>query len=326
MRLARVVCVLLALIGLTSPSLLSVPAQAADTGTLSVTVVDWNGDPMAGQIFALNAATFRNIPAPAGAVYDIELPVGDYAVLSFSPWGGFSCAGVTTCGYAPLTGDTTTIDGSVAVVAGKTTTVTIRGETPVTITGRGQVGQPLTAHYSAGLASMLEYVGVLGGEIYADVAWKSDGKTIAGASGPTYTPTAAESGSKVSVELSYTGLSQTYFSLASGGPVPPVDSNSIAIRKIPTSSFALLLASPIPPTGRGRVRVEVTAAKQVVAGRVKITAAGTSRVVALRNGTARTTLPKLAPGRYPITCRYLGTSGFAASKAKTIVLTVSQRR
>lgn len=328
MRVRRVPALLIGLLALVVAPVAVVPAaQAADTGTLSVRVVDWNGDPMPGQISVIGVDDqgLGTHQTTQTASYDVALEPGSYGVLSLSGWGGFLCAGVAPCDYYAVVSGVQKPDGTVQVVSGQTTNVTIRADYPVVLQGKGQIGKPLVLDYSEGMDTLQDYLGTYGGGAYhPTVTWLANGAPINGQSGDSLTPTGAQAGAAISATLEYTGMGKTAFEQIAGGALPPVATDSVTVKKIPTKTFALLFVSSIPSDRQARVRIEVTAKEQIVTGKVKVTAAGVSKTAALHNGTARVLLPKLKPGKYPVQATYLGSKAFKASTAKSKVLTITK--
>ena len=300
-----------------------VPAHAAGTGTLSVTVVDEHGAPMPGQIMLLDSVGLGAEQVPAASTATFDLPPGEYGVVSVSPWGGMLCAGVVQCSYVPLAGGATAVDGSVTVTEGATTRVRIRGEEPMSLTGPATVGRTLSIAWSPGMATLVEYFSLAAGGVYSPtVQWLRDGAPVADATEDSYRLDAADAGRTISARVAYPPAAAAQFQMITGQPVTARTTPGLRVAKVATKAYAVVVDPAIRATQQGRVRVEVTAPNQIVTGKVTVTVGSRSQTRQLRNGSARVLLPQLAPGRYPVTARYLGTSVYAPSTAKARSITV----
>lgn len=317
-RLVAVLALSLATLGLATPS------EAADTGTLTVTVVDEHGDPMPGQLGVLAPAGGGTPGGIAISTLTSDLPPGEYAVVSMTPWGGMQCAGMTDCTYTALLGGAVDTDGAVTVRAGETTQVRIEGRTPLRVAGPARVGKRLSVTWSPGMQTLVELFGMSGAGLAPQVQWLRDGTPIAGATGPTYRAVGADAGRTLSARATYSDLARAQLEMMSGQPVTPRTSNRLEVGKVKTEAFATLGDSTIPAGRQGRVRVDVTAPGQIVTGRVRLTIGDWTRTASLRNGSARFVLPALTAGRYTVRAAYLGSSVYEAAQAKAKTLTVTR--
>lgn len=305
-------------------TLVAAPAEAAPVnGTISITLVDENGDPMPGSIDVYSADGSVGMTVQGVATREESVPPGSYGVMVFSPWGGMQCAGIAPCDYSIVLGSSVGPDGSVVVASGETTEITIRGEAPATLTGSGRVGSPLTLAYSSGMTNLLDYLDVVVGAYYPTVTWLRDGAPIGGVDATTYVPVAADAGTEVSVRLSYTGAAQMVFATVNGGPVEPRTTDAVLVKRIPTKTYALISNPTIRSGSRGKVRIEVTASGQVVTGKVTVGVGSWSQTRSLINGSARVLLPRLPAGRHSVTASFLGSSTYPPSTAKPKTLTVT---
>lgn len=317
-RLVAALTLSLATLGLAAPS------GAAETGTLAITVVDEHGDPMPGQLGVL-APAGGGAPGGIGiSTLTSDLPPGEYAVVTMTPWGGMQCAGMTDCTYAALLGGAVDTDGTVTVRSGQTTQVRIEGRTPLRVAGPARVGKRLSVTWSPGMQTLVELFGLSGGGLAPQIQWLRDGTPIAGATGSTYRAVGADAGRTLSARATYSDLARAQMEAMSGQPVTPRTSNRLEVAKVRTEAFATLGDSTIPAGRQGRVRVEVTAPGQIVTGKVRLTVGSWSRTSSLRNGSARFVLPALNPGRYAVDATYLGSSVYMTAEAATKTLTVER--
>ncbi|GAW47919.1 MULTISPECIES: Ig-like domain-containing protein [unclassified Nocardioides] len=301
------------------------PAQAAGTGTLNIHVVDEHGDPMPGAILVMSDVGGFGAQVQQVSENSVELPPGDYAVLSLSPWGGVLCAGIDPCDYLSIGTGVAHPDGSLVVVEGHETDVELAAARPMSLAGSGRVGTPLVLEYSAGLTSMLTYLGAVGGGAFSPtIEWLRDGTPISGAHDTTYLPTSHDVGSRIAARLSYLGLAGAQFAELTGQPVTPRSTKSVEVGKVPTSTFTRLLRSSITTAQRGVARVDATAKNMIVTGRATVSVGDWSVTRALRNGRMSVRLPALKPGTYQIVSTYAGTRVFKASTAPSRTLVVTR--
>ena len=301
------------------------PAHAAGTGTLTVTMVDEHGDPMPGQIMLVDSDPdgIGEGQFQQASTATVELPPGEYGVLTVSTWGGMLCAGLEVCSYLSVVGGAPGLDGTIEVVEGTTTEVLLRGERPAALTGRATVGRKLAVDWSEGMQDLIDYFSVVAGGVYnPTVQWLRDGTPIAGATDPDYRPGATDAGRTISARVSYPPLAAAQFEQVTGQPVTPRSTNGLKVAKVATKAFATVADPTVSADRQGRVRVDVTAPNQIVTGKVTVAVGDWSQTRSLRNGSARIVLPRLAPGRHTVSARYLGTSVYAPSTAKAKSITV----
>ena len=326
----RLVAAAVALAAATTAALTATPAQAdpGAGGTVSVTVVDENGDPMLGSITIVGAGTGGAYYAAASAVSSLEesVPPGSYKVVSISPWGGILCAGVTPCDYsAPWTGNPDyQPDGTLVVESGQTTSVSLRAENPAALTGTGKVGSVVRVTWSPGLQALTDWLTWEGVASFGpQVTWLRDGLPVSGATGDTYAVALTDVGTQISAEVGY-DAGQPFVTDISGAPVDPIDVGPIEVPRVATQAFVLLFTPSVAAGTRGRVRVEVTSPGQLLGGKVTVKVGTWSRTRTLINGGAGVLLPRLPVGRHAVTAHYRGTAFYAPSTAKPRTLSVTR--
>lgn len=189
--------------------------------------------------------------------------------------------------------------------------------------------------------------------------WFRDGEPIVNsdasddrtpAVGPTYTLTAADQGTTITVKVTASqtgygsGTAESLATVVPGGPTPtptaptaseptvaptvdPVPPTPVTPRAQASRTTGRLLQSKITVRQNARVRVHVTAPGASPAGRFQIRHG--SRILktgSLRNGKSTITLPKFAKARtYRLRVVYLGNSPVEPSSSKLIVLRVAKR-
>jgi hypothetical protein len=323
---------LLGLLAASSLAIAALPAAPAaeaapDKGTIHVTVFDENGDPMTGAIwvFASDGGAYY---ATTLADYTTSVHPGSYGVMSLSPWGGMLCAGLDPCDYTAIfetgTGVAPT-DGTVQVVSGQTTEVSLHAVYPVTLLGQGLVGKPLRVKLSDDMQRLLDNApSIFGPDMTPTVTWSRDGTTIVGADDFDYTPTAKDVGHDVAAVLSYDGLARSQWQRTTDGSVPDRPAGKIHVTGVPTKAYVTLPHASIEAGQRGGVRVEVTAPNAIVTGKVTLSVGSWKVTQPLRNGTARARLPLLAPGSYAVHASYRGDGIYNSSTAKPKTLTVKR--
>lgn len=302
------------------------PAVAAGTGTISVTMVDENGDPTPGMIQVISASgDYQPIQQQTSST-SMDLAPGAYGVVTLTPWGGMRCVGFERCDYYSVVTRTLLPDGSLTLQEGQQRNLELAAEFPATIAGTARPGSLLRLDWSSGMADMLDYLGGVGGTGFRpDVQWLRNGQAIEGATNETYTPVGADAGSKLSARLQYSGVALAQFQMLSGTLVEPRTTDAVSVSKVPVKAFLMLARPTVPATRQGVARVEVTSKGLVVTGKVTITMGSWTTTKALRNGGARVLLPQVKSGRYVVRAQYVGTRVYAPSKVKSKTLTVTKK-
>ena len=306
-------------------ALTAAPAHAAPgDGTVTVTLVDEHGDPMPGAIYLSSGSGFSD-SRTAESTATFTVAPGTYGVFVITPWGGMQCVGFDPCDYYAVGSGSGVLDGDVVVGSGQDTPVTITGAKPVSLSGPGRVGSPLSLVFSDGMGMMMDYLGGLGGAGLAPtVTWLRDGEPIAGEDGETYRPVGADVGKALSARLEYTGVALAQFQMISGAPVSPRSTQSVKVDRVSTATFTRLLRSTITTAQRGVARVDATAKDMIVTGKTTVTVGDWSVTRVLRNGRVSVRLPALKPGTYQIESTYAGTNVYKSSAAKVRTLVVKK--
>lgn len=329
MRLSRVFSALVGLGLVLSATLTGTAAVAGPgDGTLVVKLVDFQGKPDAGQIQVIGPAgvLYTGGESPGASTLTAELPARDYGAFGMTPWGGFTCVGLAGCDYLSLVSGKSLPNGDLSVVAGDTTTVTIKADRPATIGGSRIVGEPLEIDYSDGLDSLLDLFGSAVGPVAPRVQWLRDGAPIAGADETTYEPTGADTGKAISARLAYAGTGLSYMQQLTGAiDIPEVTTPAVTVRKRSSETFIRLVRGTITAGQQPVVRVDVTAPGEIVTGKVTIAIGSWKATRTLRNGRAVVEGPALSPGTYTVTASYQGSGAYAGSKAKPKKLTVTKK-
>jgi hypothetical protein len=297
---------------------------APGDGTVTVTMVDEHGDPMPGAIYLSSGSGFADT-LMAASTGTFTVPPGTYGVFAITPWGGMQCVGFDPCDYYAVGSGSGVLDGSVVVGAGQDTPVVVTGEKPVSLSGPGRVGSPLSLVFSDGMSMMMDYLGGYGGAGLAPtVTWLRNGEPIAGEAGETYRPVGSDVGKALSARLEYTGIALAQFQSISGAPVTPRSTQSVEIDRVPTSTFTRMVRSTITTAQRGVARVDATAKNMIVTGKATVKVGEWSVTRALRNGRLTVRLPALKPGTYKVEASYDGTNVFDNSTAKVRTLVVKK--
>lgn len=152
--------------------------------------------------------------------------------------------------------------------------------------------------------------------------WLRDGTAIAGATGATYRPVAADAGRTLSVRVTAT---------RTGYGSGTATSAAVRVDRLGSKVRVALSAKKIRAGKPATVAVRVTAPGIAApTGTVRITRNGkvvrTVSLKAANRGAARVRLPKLRKGTYRIAARYLGEAQVAPSKASPVVLKVTRRK
>lgn len=306
----------LAAAALLVPSVLAGPAVAeeGDTkGDLVVSVLDGAGRPANGIVALVRKGESTPMStSPVGTttgVYEFDdLPVGRYGILTLTPWGGFSCAGLSPCDYRSMTlGGALTTTGVVDVTDVEAPArYTLRTAVPAAVTGSGIVGGPLAITWSPGMTNLLT---VLGAVAAPAVQWLRNGVPIPGAVGTTYTTTGADQGRTVTARLSYVAFP------ISPTPPPAYVLGGRRIVKAKSRTTVDVFRKKVVEGRSPGLRIDVTAGNLPATGKVKIKVGKHTFKKTLRNGSARVPVPgNLKPGRYKVVATYLGSSSYNPSK------------
>jgi hypothetical protein len=286
-------------------------ARAADTATITVTVVDQFGQPALAAIQAFDQALdphFDGSPLapPISSTHTFTaLPASGYGFQTVGPWSGIECYGVAPCAVG-VPGSVTPV---VFVGEGGTASYTVHVTLP-TITGGPAVGSPLSIQTSPGFQLMLA-LGVQQSGLQGSFSqqWLRGTADIAGATGLGYTTTQPDAGQPVAARLTASPGVTAVFA-QSGYVVPPFTTRPVAVSKNATKTKVSF--------GHGVIKVKVTSVPGVVPdGKVKLKLGRFKTSVKLKKGKARVALPKhLQPGTYSLKAGYAGSTAFEASKSK----------
>ncbi|MDO9454655.1 amidase family protein [Nocardioides sp.] len=216
-------------------------------------------------------------------------------------------------------GTTDVTAGNLVSVAADLTSATVApvGSTPVsvdllpapvattlpTVAGTARVGQLVVA-----TDTVFDLDGVA-----VDYQWLRGTSPIAGATGPTYTITPADLGSRLSVVVTGT--------LEDHAPGLAPSAGRTVLRAISTTTVAVKPASPRSSV-RPQAVVSVRAPGITPTGAVRVTYGG--KLVRnlpwrLVGGTVTVTLPRRTPGTYGLKVTYVPTAAFVASTRSTTV-------
>lgn len=315
-----------------SSALTATPAQAVETGTLRVHLVDSTGAPVDGTVFPVPADGSYLDPHPKIIDTDFVLPVGSYGVYGLTAWGGLTCVGLQGCVYSGTPTPTVwSLDPATAlqVNAGQVTEVTIKSPPPATVTGTPQVGGLLTVALSSAMQGLLAFLqsSELPGAI--SYQWVRDGDQVVGV-GPTYAPVAADAGHVVAVKLVPSGgLALLYFTPSGGGigtGGTPITVAPTTIRRMSTTTHVAIGRSPITTKEQTILRVDVTGGGVIVRGAVVVVIGKRKRTLTLRNGQAVMRVSKLKKGTYVVRAVYRGSSSHATSTSAKRKLVVTQAK
>ncbi|GAA1125298.1 hypothetical protein GCM10009606_01240 [Nocardioides aquiterrae] len=298
------------------------PASADEpTGTVRVTVTDAPGAPVAAAIVLLPVGgTWTEAYRASGvATEDFVVPPGRYAVTAVTPWGGLRCAGVAPCSLPDLSGDDTVVDDVVDVVAGGLATYTLTAPPPAEVEPVSWDPGRLEVSFSGPMEQLALYLAGVAEFGHPEVQWLRDGAEIAGAAGPSYTPTVDDVGRRLSVRLSYHPFAADYLADRLGTDPSPVTVDGPVVGPVPSAVTARLRPASVP---RGH-RSELVARVDGATGRVRVDVADWAGSCRLRDARCRVRLPRLRPGTHVVDVAYLGSAVLAPSTTFT-VLTVTK--
>ena len=292
-------------------------AQAADTATITVSVVDQFGQPAEVTLLAFDQSQglhFVDPPARVSSTLVFQnLPAGGYSFLSQGPWSGIECFGIDPCNAI---GGGATLTPVVTVAEGGAASYTAQVIMP-TVTGGPSVGTPLTIQTGAGYKKMQAAAAQqTGASAEHTQQWLRGTSEIPSATGPTYVTTPADAIQPVSARLSPSPAVGMVFA-QNGYLVPPFTPRPVVIGKASTTTKTVFLAGD-------RIRVKVVAGPDVVPdGKIKLSLGKLKKKATLKNGKTTIVLPaSLEPGKYTLKVSYLGSTVFEASKSKKKTLTV----
>jgi hypothetical protein len=286
-------------------------AHAADTATITVTVVDQFGQPAVAAVQAVDQSLGTHYDgSPATPLISsthtfTALPASGYGFQTIGPWSGVECFGVTPCTVASPAAVTPVVFVAEGGTAGYTVHVTVP-----TVSGGPAVGSPLSIQTSPGF-ELMQSLGVAQTHILGSFSqqWVRGTSDIPAATAPGYTTTPADGGQPVAARLTASPGVTVVFAQA-GYLVPPFTTRPVTVSKNATKtkvSFA-----------HGKIKVKVTSAPGAVPnGKVQLKLGTFKTKVTLKKGKAFVTLPKnLEPGTYTLKASYPGSTAFEKSKAK----------
>jgi hypothetical protein len=293
------------------------PAQAVDSGSITVTAVDQFGQP-APVAVTLIGQTSGNHDETGGSATIIStthvftgLPADGYAVQAIGPWSGLDCFGIA----APCVVGGTVSAPVLTLAAGASGSYTAHVTLP-TVTGGPAVGAPLTIQTSPGY-QLMQALAVSLAHQPADISqqWLRGSLDIPNAAGPTYVSTATDGGQQLAARLT-PGPAVSVVFAESGYAVQPFTTRPVAISKNATKTKAKLL--------RGAIRVKVKSTHGAVpTGKVKLSLGTFKAKAKLKKGKATVALPQsLQPGTYLLKVSYPGSTTFEKSKSKTVRISV----
>jgi Big-like domain-containing protein len=311
-------------------------AQAADTATITVNVVDQYGQPAATSVLAIDHNGQAHPDDPTGPVVSTHvfqnLSADSYSFVSQGPWSGFECFGISPCTTTVQSGDLFPV---VTVADGGAASYTVHVTMP-TMTGGSAVGATLAIQTSPGYKYMQAIAaGQTGLSSEHAQQWRRGAGNISAATGSTYVTTPADAGQQISATLHPSPAMAALF--AQGGyTAPDFVTNSITVDKTPP-------VPPVPPVVKLKTKTTAKIAKRIDVGEratmtVKVKAKDatvdpdglvTVRIAkfkarkTLKKGVALINVPNLEAGTYTILIKYLGSEGFEKSKAKKRTLIVS---
>ncbi len=276
---------------------LRVPRYATVSGTITAPAT-FRGEAVETFVVAYDLAG-RPVGTASGSRYRLTLPAGSYRLFLggrneagqqlVSAWfGGRDAASATVV---------TVGAGGFARASGAVTDALAATSAPV-VTGRAQVGSPLSA--STG-----------GWNITTDTRfayqWYAGGTAVKGATGRTFTPTAAQAGKAVTVRVGAT-------STEGYAPAQAVS------RAVTVKAVSRLTVKTSVAQRRATLAVAVSSPGSTPSGTVLVKQGARSvGKVALRNGAGRVTL-KVARGTTRLTLTYAG-SAITTAAATTVTLT-----
>lgn len=302
-------------------SALAAPAHAVPDdgkGNLTVKVVDFAGKPLVSGLSVASSSgdgaggLFGETAASTHLLEDLD--VGRYGMYAMAPWSGIFCAGLTPCDVTTFAGTTEpNVTGVVDVVDVETpSTYTLKAPRPATIVGQQKVGSTLAVQYSQAMSNLSVLTGPGGG---ISIQWLRNGAVIPGAINATYVTSAADAGKVVAARLSYSAPYAAQFAMY-GMNAAPLTVSGPKVTRAQTRTTASLFRNTITADRTTSVRIDVTSGGEAATGRVKIKIGSWAVTKGLRNGSARTVLPKLKPGTYQVQALFQGSQQYAPSKAK----------
>jgi Big-like domain-containing protein len=309
-------------------------AQAADTATITVTVVDQYNRPTDVAILAVDQAKTSHYDGPNSSTpvssthVFTNLPAGGYSFASNGPWSGIECFGISPCTAPPFQNSALTPVMSVAEGGAASFTVHV---TMPTVTGGTAVGAPLTIQTSPGYKYLQTAYAQFGfGSSEHTQQWLRGTADIPTATGPVYVTTPADAGQQVSARLHPSPAIATAFG-TNGYLVPDFVTNSITVDKLPPAVTPKLktktkatIAKRVDVGERATIKVKVKAKGGTADpdGLVTVTIGKFKARKTLKEGVVLINVPNLEAGTYTILTKYLGSDGFEKSKAKKRTLIV----
>jgi hypothetical protein len=196
-------------------------------------------------------------------------------------------------GYEPATGVSAQVTGIVGEAS----------SAAVSIAGTARTGKPLTAIGTPAAPWKVEY------------QWRRSGQPIAGATGPTYTPTAADAGKTLTLEARATAE----------GYEPAIWTPAVSIAKLTPKVTAKPVAKRVAANTRPKVRVTVRVPGIAApVGTIKVRfgqSVKSYKLTAVKKGTITVRLPVMERGTSTVRAWFAGTSQIAKRTAKTFRLT-----
>lgn len=306
---------------------ISPPAHAVGYGYLEVNVVDQYGQPVIGTLQTHDANGEEFFDAPEGqhaatATHSYSLPTGGYAFRSFTPWSGLDCRGVVPCALQPP--ESVTYEPVAQVETGVTTTYTLHVEVP-TIVGGGANGSTLSIHPSPGYTALMALLATQPFSGVPTYQWQRNGIAVPGATAASYTTGPADGGASLSLRMA-PSPGQHFMLSNAAVQAPPLVTNAIAVQELVPASTTTKVKVPKRFSTRDRVsvKVKVKSLSGVPDGFVKLKVGKFKASKALGKGAVFLTLPRMGAGTYKVKARYLGSTYFTASKAKTVKVAVKR--
>lgn len=342
-----------------SPALLGVtttPASALANGTLVVTVVDQQGQPVVGfvQAYDIDGNAFSDAPdgepPVASDSHTFDLPPGGYGLTSITPWSGLDCLGTTPCALA---GTPAAVTPTVEVVSDSSATSTISVTVPTT-SGTPAVGSPLTVDVPPGLTLLEDELFLL--EPFSSLTgprtqqWTRSGSDVVGDTGPAHVVVEADQGTTLAARLTAAESVAELFGL-SGLPVAPFTTEGVAVAGAGpgpgpgtgpgTGTVTAPGAGPVTTTtsrsattttvsaprrvtlgARPRLRITVAAATGVPDGLVAVRVGRKTITATLSAGKAVVKARRLKAGRQEVSASYLGSMAFGVSTSAAVTIRV----
>jgi hypothetical protein len=305
-------------------------ADPGDPGSLVVNIVDQYGRPTVGVVEAIAKTGGHTFPdtgpvGTASSTQTIELPQDGYGLMVITPWSGFSCFGLTTCGIFP-SGTPTVSTPPAVTVTGIGTTFTAHVTVP-SITGTGKIGSPLTLTVPPDLANLLTLLsGVPGLGGAQTQQWVRGGTDIPGATATSYTPAFSDGSQPLSVRMAPSFGQTLVLSEFGGGSAAlaaPFTTNVITVEKGVKSKTKTKISVPkrlgVGERATAKVKVKAKGSKADPDGTVTLSLGRLKVKKKLKDGSVFINLPNLAKGTYTISVVYSGAEQFVKSKAKATV-------